>query len=83
MKEVNTVSYVIYINWNKKQGMIHQITCHHAWKHDRLWNGLPLVDSNGASWWGPYNTYAAAREKADKIRFKVNDCSNCKPYVHA
>ena len=75
------MSYLIYVNLNKKQGMIHRITCHHARKHNRLWSGLPLVDSNGASWWGLYDTYQVARQKANKINFKIYDCSHCKPYA--
>ena len=71
---------VIFINWNKKHGMIHQITCHHARKHDRLWKREILIDKNGASWWGPYNSYEEAREKADRLSFKIWYCSQCKPH---
>ncbi len=74
--------YVIFINWKKKQGKIHLTTCHHARKHERLWKYDRLVDETGASWWGYYDSYQEARKKANKVCFKIWDCSQCNPHAH-
>ena len=59
---------------------MHLITCPHAKKHDRLWKNQKLVDKNGASWLGPYDTYDDGRIKANKLSFTIWDCTLCRPH---
>ena len=78
-----THKIVLFVNWRKKEGRIHKTTCHHTRKHSRIRDGGFLVDQNWASWWGPYPSYEAAKKIADRLPFKIWDCSQCKPYIES
>jgi len=62
-----------------KEGKIHKTTCHHARKPMRIKDSAEYWFENRVSWFGPYSSYSEAKKKANKISFRIWECSQYKP----
>jgi len=72
--------FIMYLNFRTKKGMIHRTVCGYTISRNRLIDSGYQLDNHQTGWFGPWDTYKAAKTKADLLsKFKIWDCSICHP----
>ena len=71
------VKFVMSLDYKHKKGMMHRQTCDYAKTQNRLLDAGRLLYERETGWFSLWDTYDEARAIANKMSFKVWDCSRC------